>query len=592
MRFIQIAAIAVTVIIALPIGMGYMMAFDETETAGWRSTETTNLSDMILNSETEYYSVSTAPGNNSELLYTDLLGGETTIVAPDYVTTSPTVTSLPEYSQNTTVVSKPATSSNTYTGNSSPFTISVNGGQVPADVTAYGIVTVSTEQLSEYHAGDDISPFSGSITFKATDSGLLSDLSPVALNSSSLFVTDRVPNTFTVSATPWKDLSVSSDWSSTMDSGAIRLTGDSISYISIDGLTEIVKIGSVLIVGGESFNGVSGISFASMQDLIVSQSVLNPGSYAQPSDGWRVPALSGAYSAAWINGQRNSSVTMYAQIPAGSFATYDIGSNELTLSRSAAGVVTFDVGNGTYRLGNYGSLQIVFNMESVTISGIRAWPTMYVEPVKINTITADYPDPLEDPFLSITITDESDLVYRVDAASIVAGTFPSTKDYSLNMAEIWPDTSFALDLLNVGIYGESITFGGESFTVSNGSIMVDGRPVSLLVATFSGTLTDGIWTYSINNVELATSADPLPVIFSGEWSTSLIGYKMDSYNQTVTEWQPGKFALDKDDFVIVGLLGCLAAFVGLGFYGARSGHKMLALAIVCGSMALILLSLV
>lgn len=586
------AAIAITIIVALPIGVGYIMAFDETEVTGWRSTETTNLSDLILNSETDYYSVSTAPGNNSELIYNDLLGGESSIVSPDYERVGSTVTSLPTYTQTTSTITKPSANVQTFTGSTSPFIISVADNQVPADVSVYGIVRIATEQRAQYTSDVTLWLFSGNMDFLATDSGLVHSMG-FPLNQYVSFGTDRVPNTYTVSSVPWKTIGISGDWSAAMSYGALKLVGDDTTYVTISSTTEIFRLGSVVIVGGDIYTGVTAVQFASFQDLIVSQTVLDSDSYANPSYGWRVPDLtSGAYNADWTNGQQNSDITMYLNVPVDTFATYTIGENVLELTRQTSGSVILEMGDTSVNLGNYQYLQIDFGLSSVTVSGISAWPTMYATVNKINSKTLEYGNPLSDPFSLITIDDGSEILYRVDSATIVAGQYPSTKDYTLNLGEYWPDTSYALDLLNIGVYGSSITFGGNSYVVDNGAIMVGGRSVSLLTATFSGTLSQGVWTYSINNVEQSTSETALPVIFGGEWSLTLMGYKMEEYRQTISEWQPGEFALDPNDFVIVGLFGCLAVFVGLGLWGARSGGKAVWLMIICGSAALILISLI
>lgn len=597
MRFIQLAAIAITIIVAFPIGIGYMMAFDETEVSGWESTDTANLSDLILNHETEYYATSTAPGNNSELIYNDLLGGESTIVAPDYVTVGSTVTSLPTYTQQNTTITKPTATTNSYTGTTSPFIISVASGRVPADPAQYGVVTVTSTQYAEYSNSNTIWGFYD-MAFYADGDALVATNGSLsfALDSSVQFATDRVPNTYTVTSIPWQQISIDGDWSTAIGSGSLKIVAASTSYVKIDSATEIIRLGSVLFVGGTVYNGVSAVYFSGTQDLIVSQTVLDAGSYAQPSDGWRVPELSAAYTADWVNGQRNSSVTMYAAIPADTFATFTIGDNVVTVSRSATGVVTFSPGNDadTYTLGNYSNIQVVFGMDSVTISGITVWPTMYVEPVRINTLTADYPAPLQDPFLLINIADESNMVYRVDSATIVAGTFPSTYDYTLDMVTYWPGSSYALDFSNVGIFGDSITFGGRSYDITNGMITYDTANGSatkrLIDVTFSATYDNGVWTYSINNYpQVPETAEARSVFFGGEWSATLMGYKMESYTETVTEWVPGEFGIDSDSFIVVGLFGCLATFVGLGFYGAKTGHKVLSLMIICGICAVVLI---
>lgn len=92
-----IAAIALTLVVACPIALGYVLSINEEETTAWETTEQYNISDYLLNSSTPYYQIYTGPNNNE-------------VVNAAYVSTGSTVTSNPIYQ----AVTKSITINGTY----------------------------------------------------------------------------------------------------------------------------------------------------------------------------------------------------------------------------------------------------------------------------------------------------------------------------------------------------------------------------------------------------------------------------------------------------------------------------------------------
>jgi hypothetical protein len=67
---------------------------------------------------------------------------------------------------------------------------------------------------------------------------------------------------------------------------------------------------------------------------------------------------------------------------------------------------------------------------------------------------------------------------------------------------------------------------------------------------------------------------------------------LEEVTSTQLRWQPGEFGFDEVGFIVVGLIACLGAFVGLGMYGRRSGAKVGVLMLICGGAAMVLLMMV
>ena len=82
------AAIAITLIVAIPIILGYAMSFEEVEREGYETGSATNITGEILNNQTPYFNPSTSPGNNAELFaryyYMGSGAWEHKLIAPHY----------------------------------------------------------------------------------------------------------------------------------------------------------------------------------------------------------------------------------------------------------------------------------------------------------------------------------------------------------------------------------------------------------------------------------------------------------------------------------------------------------------------------
>ena len=122
-----LAAIALTLIVAAPIILGYAMVADTEETTEWVTESTINSSDLLLNHQTPYTMDMTGAVNNSTILQKQVFPGqgatEWHTVAPAYNSVSSKPTSLPTYTSTSATYSLPSMSTNqyniSYSGNNS-----------------------------------------------------------------------------------------------------------------------------------------------------------------------------------------------------------------------------------------------------------------------------------------------------------------------------------------------------------------------------------------------------------------------------------------------------------------------------------------
>lgn len=139
-------------------------------------------------------------------------------------------------------------------------------------------------------------------------------------------------------------------------------------------------------------------------------------------------------------------------------------------------------------------------------------------------------------------------------------------------------------------YGTSLTFGGNTYVVSDGKISLNGHDIPVKGLVLSSSPNDlGTYDNKIGDTVVSTTAQPSSISFNGQWSASITTQSMDSYSYTKTEWKAGSFAWDGIDknFIMAGLLTSLGAFVGVGIYARRTKSSVWPLLIVCGGAALL-----
>lgn len=587
-----IAALVVMAAIITPIILGYALSMDEEERTGWESTDSANLSDLLLNSETAYYSVSAVPLNNAELIS----GGA--LVAPDYVSVGPNASSLPEYTTTSESINN-SEESMTWAG----------GYTILTSSNPFGAIQITPTTSNPYRVGANDVTFTGPISivnlgglwYYVEDTATSAHYTNIALDSSGNIPTNA--GGYDVVYSLYRYVTMPAvDWSfEARNTASVRIVYDTTEEAIVLANT-MTRVGNVVSGRGPAGTGFSFDNVDSVEVAAPSGSVAGTlslvevvsGSYADPSQGWRVPNVAGFEY--WINGQLNKEIRMFISLEeAGEYVTLYpwVDANNyapaLTISRTAT--TTFI--SPSEDLGDYTKLQINIRSDGYDVIGISDWPPMYAQASPINTYSVTF-DSIGD-FSRIALSGPGTVEYRVDYATIVAGTFPIAEDYSLDMGKYWPGSSWSIDFTTIGIYGDSIGFAGRTYDVENGQIVVSMGDsevaMSLRDVIFSATYNGTEWSYAINNQEQATASGNLPIEFNGVWSLTIQGYKMEQVTESVMVWVPGEFSLDPSGFVIAGLIGVLAAFVGLALYSRRSGGKVAWLAIVCGCVSIILLML-
>ena len=176
---------------------------------------------------------------------------------------------------------------------------------------------------------------------------------------------------------------------------------------------------------------------------------------------------------------------------------------------------------------------------------------------------------------------------RVDAAQFKGTEYQIINDqtYDPSSFKINPSTTIS----NPQIYGSSIEFGGNTYAVTNGNITMGTHQVPVKGLVLSSTPNaGGGYDNKIGNTIISITEDPSTITFNGKWSASISTTAQESYTYTKTEWIAGEFAWDGIDqnFLIVGLITCLGAFVALGIYARKSrSGGIIPLMIVMGCAA-------
>ena len=178
---------------------------------------------------------------------------------------------------------------------------------------------------------------------------------------------------------------------------------------------------------------------------------------------------------------------------------------------------------------------------------------------------------------------------RVDDAIILAFTQQIMSNKTYTPADFRDNPSTVIS--DISRFGTSLTFGGNTYTVTGGNIMLGTHQVSVRGLTLDSVPNSSGTGYDnrINGTVISTTADPSQIVFNGQWSASVSTTAQAATTYTKTEWIAGSFAWDGMDqnFLMAGLITSLGVFIALGIYGRRSGARVLPLMLVCGGAALL-----
>ncbi len=631
-----LGAIALTLIVACPIGLGYVFALEQEEVTVWESTSKASLTDIMLNSNTEYYINWEGPTNNSQLYYKSWHSGyqDNFITAPDYESVSNTYTSIPIYEEISgsypilpfDTISVPVNVSSEYDGVQSPgygdpslYELPVSDyyyimrgygteallmmdqdGSAPTHVTTERFLHIirdgpgSWTVIAEGNTYESVEAFYVKPITSDTLTAYCSYYTPIELDGDySFFSPAGLPGVKIVHDDGSVEYVVG--WDQPYDQSNLLKTSRGDLYIDdlvFGSVSELYIVGPTNI-GGFSYNATAPVE----------------GEYADMSAGWTVSKPSDPFAPYWYNGQVNASVSMSLHIEEDrelflepvTTLTDDDTAPWLRITREGDGLVTVTHGFGgeevSVVLGEYSDIYMTMSGDAYIVSGLASWPAMGTAPSTLHTVTLEHDMLLDDfRFVEIAVPGDhyEDVRLRVDSAQIVAGTFPLTEDYTLDMNTLFPARSYSIDIHSIGVYGDSLTLAGVSLPVTNGTVTVNDRTIALRGADISciDRDGDGIYVTSIGTEEVGTTTGPGSIYLEGEWSLTATAYMLEEVTSTQLRWQPGEFGFDETGFVIIGLIACLGAFVGLGMYGRRSGAKVGILMLICGGAAMVLLMMV
>ena len=656
MNYKQMGAIALTLIICVPIALGYALSTEETEVTGYETTDQTSISDLLLNSTSPYYATSTSSANNAtvfqRIYYPSGGATQTSSFSPNFVSTSSTYSALPITStvtQDFAFANAVSTTTNwfdangqglvvgksTYVTDTSKIAYSITADTNPA----FGVIRVSyTTSYSALHCTHYFEDINGTATIRQA---AITELVFYTIQDGDLWtyylasatgqhVSDLVGQeyigyaglfdvsmTATIKARAYSDVSSTpTSWTTTMLTPLYSYTDNGKTYKqagAADGEWTITRSGSTYTVIHDSDTWTITASDFQLTSATLGASyttLSSPGTitgYADPAYGWKLPNASNVVHASWwYNYQANNSITMMVDLsgaadnddltllPTNSFDT--VISPLLSIT-TTSGKVSVAAGGTTTDLGTYTKLMITLSADGWTVSGLAAWPSMGSTATILNSIsgTADIGDYR---YVRISGAAWDDATFRVDSAVIQAGTFPSTKNYVFSVTDLFPTyTRVAMELTSIGVYGDSITLGGDTtFGVVDGKINIfDGTkvhwvPLKGAVITVWDEGDNTICT--INGVRL----DPIGILpwtigFDGEWSLTATLYNVEEVTETQTSFAPGVFAFDEQDYVVASMLTAFGTFLVLTATGRASGTKAAFLALICGGSIAVLLTM-
>lgn len=616
------AAIALMLIVAVPLLLGFALNYEQTEKTAWQSTQTVNLTETLLNSSTPYYSAYNGPNNNQDLLLMELRSDDTTYTylnPPGYNSVSENPSTIPYMNSAASGLLQlsPAQGQFRITGGTAYLgTIPDTSNAVLMDAhDIYNITLGMDPTFTLYSPGEDPETVATAGTSYIYTMGPGIYALEIYADGTTTVYENLTGIKVQVNYAGWdilyKDAASINDligrkvsWNNPTGYAYLQVThsnGEMEAYArhDIDQTLNIsIDVNSVFVTSGQQltvFNDVVSAKYysnahgsgGSISYTVLVQSSLSR-LWADPAAGWKIPigyiAGSEDVNAWWANGYSNNSVRMMIELPAGSQTKLTPGEgNAITLNNNAGAITV----NGQL-LGNYTYLMVQFNQNSTTVSGISNWPSMGVMPIAYNSKTIEQP---ANDFAAIKIEDDMKVSYRVDAAEIASGYYPVTKDYTFNPNQKFPNTSYNIRFNSVAVYGDSITLAGTQYTVTDGRITVNDQIVPLLHSEIRSIYNDQTLEYenTINGIALSSTAAPAAISFGGEWSLIAYFYGMEKLTEPAMEWRAGGFGFSEQGTLIVALLVDAAVFVGLGFYGRRSGVKVGWLLALCGCAGFVIL---
>lgn len=236
-----------------------------------------------------------------------------------------------------------------------------------------------------------------------------------------------------------------------------------------------------------------------------------------------------------------------------------------------------------------GSGMVKFS-ESIEYRYVGAWPSLigeanYYQSYKVEKSTSVVGAP-SIPVLSFGGYSLYSPIIRIDAAEFRAFEYPIIADKTYDPASF--KTNPSTTIKDPVVMGPSFEFGGNTYTISKGSITLGTHQIPVKGLVLSSVPNgNGEYDNKIGDTVISTTAAPSAITFNGKWSASISTVAQEQYQYTKTEWIAGGFAWNgmDDNFLMVGLITSLGAFIALGIYARRSRASVWPLMLVCGGAA-------
>lgn len=239
--------------------------------------------------------------------------------------------------------------------------------------------------------------------------------------------------------------------------------------------------------------------------------------------------------------------------------------------------------------------QFVFDLDGAEAYYVKSWPdqfgrAQYYQQIEIPYEYASDSDPRVTEIYGLSL--EEGLTYRIDYAHTRSTSYPIATDITWDATDLLQDDEASYRItFGSGQIGSSIGWAGQTYKITDGSIKVGSVKYKVSELQLDSRYLNGERINYINGRQISTGDNELQL--GGSWTAIVSLSELTHSTNTVTEWQPGEFAWNGVDqsFALMGLITCAAAFVGLGMYGKRSGAKVGTLMLVCGCAAFVFLAL-
>ena len=199
---------------------------------------------------------------------------------------------------------------------------------------------------------------------------------------------------------------------------------------------------------------------------------------------------------------------------------------------------------------------------------------------------------IDQPVISMGFTDLSGTTGRSPTMRIDGGAFGSMQFRAIENQTYDPAdfrTNPSTTLSDISVYGTSLTFGGNTYDVTNGNITLGTHTVSVSSLVFDSVPISGGYENRINGNVVSTTVQPSTITLGGTWVCHIITDSMTTTSYIKTDWIPGQFAWDGLDqnFLMVGLLTAIGAFIALGIAYRKVKAAVWSLLIACGGAVLL-----